>query len=354
MKAASRYSMKKASPARSWWGRSFVCLIMLPGAIYLGLVAGAAPRRCRAVGDHCSLLRDRPPLVSAASSGRKSTACFTWRAHSPDRVLAVCRASPAARSAASSPPSTSCSRRPWRTLSIFCRRGSDRSLAPPAYAHRTFLDAAWAVPIAVMLFGQIFDRMKWMGLGYLLFRITSDVERLPFPFAAIAASGATALAEASTKEDSWRWQVFSTGTIIGLIFGFFYLAVPIFTGVALGKPVQLLPIPFVDLTPSTERILPTALTGYNPDLGLVLFGFLLPFSIVLGGFISSITAQIVANPIMYHIGAAHLVNGQNGIFPTGFTVRRRSKPRPRLTLTSGCRSASGLSLPLPGLASPLF
>ena len=44
-----------------------------------------------------------------------------------------------------------------------------------------------------------------------------------------AASGATALAEASSKEDSWRWQVFSTGTIVGLIFGFFYLAIPIFT-----------------------------------------------------------------------------------------------------------------------------
>ena len=124
----------------------------------------------------------------------------------------------------------------------------------------------------MLLFTQVFDRMKWMGLGYLLFRVTSDVERLPFPLAPIAASGATALAEASTKEESWRWRVFSTGTIIGLLFGFFYLAIPIFTGVAFGKPVQLLPIPFLDLTPTTERILPTALVGYNPDLGALMVG----------------------------------------------------------------------------------
>ena len=172
----------------------------------------------------------------------------------------------------------------------------------PAYTNRSFLDSAWALPVIVMLAQQVLDRMKWMGLGYLLFRITSDVERLPFPFAPIAASGATALAEASTKEDSWRWQVFSTGTIVGLIFGFFYLAVPIFTGVTLGKPVSILPIPFYDLTPNTERVLPTALTGYNPDLGLVLFGFILPYSIVLGGFLSSIGAQIVANPFLHTAG----------------------------------------------------
>ena len=87
-----------------------------------------------------------------------------------------------------------------------------------------------------------------------------------------------------------------------MIFGFFYLAIPIFTGVTLGKPITILPIPFMDLTPNTERILPTALTGYNPDLGLVLFGFILPYSIALGGFISSILAQIIANPILYHAG----------------------------------------------------
>jgi len=284
-------------------GALFVCLIMLPGAIYLGLVAGQglgpAAQWVTIVLFSEIARRSFLPLKrqeiyclfymagALAGSGFGSLPGISGGPFGNFIALQYIMQSPAMANVA-----------PYLTHVGW--------IAPPlgstAYAHRTFLDAAWAVPILVMLFQQIFDRMKWMGLGYMLFRVTSDVERLPFPFAPIAASGATALAEASSKEDSWRWQVFSTGTIVGLIFGFFYLAIPIFTGVALGKPLTLLPIPFLDLTPNTERILPTALTGYNPDLGLILFGFILPYSIVLGGFISSIGAQIVANPILHSYG----------------------------------------------------
>ncbi len=297
-------------------GALFVCLIMLPGAIYLGLVAGqglgSAAQWVTIVLFSEIARRSFLPLKrqeiyclfymagALAGSGFGSLPGISGGPFGNFIALQYIMQSPAMATVA-----------PYLTHVGWIAP----PLGSPAYAHRTFLDAAWAIPILVMLLQQVFDRMKWMGLGYMLFRVTSDVERLPFPFAAIAASGATALAEASSKEDSWRWQVFSTGTIVGLIFGFFYLAVPIFTGVALGKPLTILPIPFLDLTPNTERILPTALTGYNPDLGLVLVGFILPYSIVLGGFISSIGAQIVANPILYHIGQANLVNGQNGIFP---------------------------------------
>ncbi len=283
-------------------GALFVCLIMLPGAIYLGLVAGqglgSAAQWVTIVLFSEIARRSFLPLKrqeiyclfymagALAGSGFGGLPGISGGPFGGFIATQYIMQSPAMANVVHLLPA-------W----IGPQPGS------PAYTHRTFLDAAWAVPIAVMLFGQIFDRMKWMGLGYLLFRITSDVERLPFPFAPIAASGATALAEASTKEDSWRWQVFSTGTIVGLIFGFFYLAVPIFTGVALGKPVQLLPIPFIDLTPATERILPTALTGYDPNLGLILVGFILPFSIVLGSFISSIGAQVCREPDLVPCGS---------------------------------------------------
>jgi hypothetical protein len=44
--------------------------------------------------------------------------------------------------------------------------------------------------------------------------------------------------------------------MIGLIFGFFYIAIPVFTSVVFGKAFQLFPIPFIDLTTSTERSCP--------------------------------------------------------------------------------------------------
>ena len=127
------------------------------------------------------------------------------------------------------------------------------------------------------------------------------MERLPFPLASVAASGATALAE-SSQEDSWRWRVFSTGTVIGLIFGAFYIAIPVITGVAFGKPLQIFPIPFLDLMSSTEHLLPAAPVGYSADLGKVLTGFVLPFPMVAGSFASSLICQLFLNPLFYRVG----------------------------------------------------
>lgn len=170
---------------------------------------------------------------------------------------------------------------------------------------RTFLHPDWRAPIGVLLATALLERLSWIPAGYILFRATSDVERLPFPLAPVAASGATALAEASTKEESWRWRIFSTGTTIGLVFGAFYIAIPVFTGVVFGKALTLLPIPYLDLMNSTESILPAAPTGLNMDLGLVLTGFVLPFSLVIGTFISSLICQWGVNPVLY----------QNGLLP---------------------------------------
>lgn len=171
-----------------------------------------------------------------------------------------------------------------------------------ALIDRTFFDPAWAVPIMLLVVGEILGRLNWIGLGYILFRVTSDVERLPFPMAPVAASGATALAEAASKEESWRWQVFSIGTMAGLVWGFFYLAVPIFTGVMLSKPLMLIPIPFIDFTRNTENILPAALTGISGDISQVLVGFVLPFQIVVGQVITSLACQIFTNPILQSRG----------------------------------------------------
>ncbi|NLI01624.1 MAG: peptide transporter [Chthonomonadales bacterium] len=181
-------------------------------------------------------------------------------------------------------------------------------VVPPAgsaaLTQRTFLHPAWFVPILLLVVGEVLGRLNWMSMGYVLFRVTSDVEKLPFPMAPVAASGATALAEAASKEESWRWRVFSIGTVIGLVFGFFYVGIPVFTGVVFNQAMQLIKIPFFDLTPSTETVLPGALTGISGDLGKVLVGFVLPYPIVLGSLISSLLCKVFPGPnILYSMGA---------------------------------------------------
>ncbi len=180
-------------------------------------------------------------------------------------------------------------------------------VVPPAGStaliNRTFIDRAWLWPICLMLFNEVMSRLNWMSAGYFLFRVTSDIEKLPFPMAPVAASGATALAEAASKEESWRWRVFSIGTVIGLIFGFFYIAVPVFTGVVFNKSFTLIPIPFFDMTINTESILPGAVTGISGDITKVLTGFVIPYHIVQGSLAGSLLCRVVLAPFLQHFGA---------------------------------------------------
>jgi hypothetical protein len=176
--------------------------------------------------------------------------------------------------------------------------GSDSS----SLVERTFFHRDWLIPILLLIGTQIIQRIDQFGLGYVFYRITSDVEKLPFPMAPVAALGTMALAEsAEDKKKSWKWRVFSVGGVIGLIFGAVYVLLPTVSGLFLMEPIRLIPIPWVELTNHTEEVLPAVATGIQLDLGLVFIGMVLPFWAVIGGLIGLIIT-IVANPILYEHG----------------------------------------------------
>ena len=167
---------------------------------------------------------------------------------------------------------------------------------------RTFFHRDWLIPILLLVGTQIIQRIDQFGLGYALFRITSDVEKLPFPMAPVAALGTMALAESTEeKQKSWKWRVFSIGGVIGLLFGAIYVLLPTVSGLILMEPIRLIPIPWVELTGHTEDILPAVATGIQLDLGLIFIGMVLPFWAVIGGLVG-IIITFVANPILYNNG----------------------------------------------------
>ena len=179
-------------------------------------------------------------------------------------------------------------------------------VAPPpgsaSLIERTFFHRDWMIPILLLIGSQIIQRIDQFGLGYALYRITSDVEKLPFPMAPVGALGTMALAESTEdRKKSWKWRVFSIGGVIGLAFGAIYVMLPTVSGLIFTTPVQLIPIPWVELTRHTEEVLPAVATGIQLDLGLLFVGMVLPFWAVIGGLIGLIIT-IVANPIMYHHG----------------------------------------------------
>lgn len=175
----------------------------------------------------------------------------------------------------------------------------------------------WLPAIGLIAFTMIIGRLDNMILGYGLFRLTSDIERLPFPMAPVGAQGIMALSEEQEEESNlsvndepephtpgeddkperWRWRVFSIGSIIGLVFGAVYLGLPTVTGALLGEPIAILPIPFIDYTQRTSDLLPAVAFAISLNLGQVLFGMVLPFWAVIGTFIGFVITAIL-NPIL--------------------------------------------------------
>ena len=299
MQPPTRY--REGFTARTVAGAFFVGFIMMPGAIYMGLIAGASFGAAAewvtiilfselARRSFSSLTRQEIYLIYYIAGGLAGVIGGTMLAGGPfgqlvwNQYLAQSQAAAGFGIAEHIPE--------WVVPPV----GSD------ALAGRSFLHRAWIPPVIVLVASQVLSRVEWFTLGYILFRVTSDMERLPFPLAPVAAQGATALAEGDEGRDSWRWRVFSVGMGIGLLFGAVYVGLPALTGLIASDPIVLLPIPWIDLTRTTQDILPAAPLGIGTDLGLVLLGMVLPFWIVVGTFAAAMV-HALGSPILYHAGA---------------------------------------------------
>lgn len=177
--------------------------------------------------------------------------------------------------------------------------------APPlgstALSERSLWHVDWLVPIGLMVFLTIVGSIKSYTLSYFFFRLTSDVERLPFPFAAIGAQGAMALAESGERKTTWKWKMFSLGAVLGIGFGVVQVGIPLVTGALLTKPVLVIPLPWYDMTTLTEKLLPATAMGLVIDLGLIITGMIIPFWSVMGS-AAALLLTMILNPMLFHWG----------------------------------------------------
>jgi hypothetical protein len=173
--------------------------------------------------------------------------------------------------------------------------------SPDVLGSRSFFHPGWYTPIGLMGLSMLLNRLDNFGLGYIMFRLTSDVEKLPFPMAPVGAAGVTALADASSGQETWRWRVFSFGAVLGMAFAVVYLALPAVSSAFLPEKISIFPIPFKDLTENTERILPAVPMMLSFDIGLLILGMVLPFWAMVGAFAGMAISWIV-NPTLYFTG----------------------------------------------------
>ena len=133
----------------------------------------------------------------------------------------------------------------------------------------------------------------------MLFRLTSDREQLPFPTAPMSTMASMALAEESGDERDMEMASFSIGTAIGAVFGWCML-VPAVTQIW-GEKVEIIPIPFWDLTPYLGNILPATPIGVALNLGPIFTGLLMPFWSVIGSF-CGVVIHTISGPILHDLG----------------------------------------------------
>ena len=303
------------------WGIIFCGLIMLPGSIYLGLMTGAG------MGSAATWVT----LILFSELARRSL-----RPMSAPQLVTLLRAAGimmAAQAVMPGGPLGGLIYRAYLVTSDAVRDAGMRDAFPSwfcpspdsvAIIDRQLLHWDWMIPIMLVVFISIIGLIKRYTLGYALFRLTSDIEKLPYPLAPVQAQGALALADDDAKPKasadgnqpmaelqtngsptrSARWRQFSLGAALGIAFGMLQVGIPAITGLLLDKPVFLLPQPFVDLTRSTEGFLPATPTGITLDLGIIFLGFVLPFWAVVGTF-AAIVLTLVLNPVLAHTGILH-------------------------------------------------
>ncbi|OGV73194.1 MAG: peptide transporter [Lentisphaerae bacterium RIFOXYA12_FULL_60_10] len=183
---------------------------------------------------------------------------------------------------------------------------------------RSFFTMPWMIPVLFVSFSVLISKLDNFGLGYVLYRITNDVEKLPFPMAPVGASGIVSLTESKENRQPWRWRCFSIGGMMGMVFGAFYIGVPAITGVFLAKPIQLIPIPWVDLTPALSKFLPATPLNLAFNFGAFLVGTVMPFWAVMGGLFGVVFTMMV-NPTLYRNGILSNWTEQMGFIDTAYS-----------------------------------
>ena len=301
-------------------GAIFVGLIMMPGAIYMGLISGAS------VGGVAQWVT----IIIFVEIGRRSFVkmkrqeimILFWVSSG---VLAGGVAFGSGASVFGGPFSGLI----WNQYLVQSPQAANFGIVNeiPSWAvpaareileQRSFFHSAWVIPILLVVAISIMREFIVIGGGYFFYRVCSDIERLPFPMAPVGAGGAIALEESSNKTEGWRWRIFSIGAMLGIAYGTIYLVIPTLTGAIAAEPIMIIPIPFADWTVQVgqSELFAAALVGLSFDMAALISGFVLPFPVVLGGFVGCILANVVLNPILYHFNILHSWSPGMSVVPT--------------------------------------
>lgn len=163
--------------------------------------------------------------------------------------------------------------------------------------HRTFFSSEWLIPISISLVVSACVLMMDYGISFITSMLYIEVEKLPFPVAPIDYQAISTLTERTPE----KIMYFSFAAVIGFIYEFAVYGIPNLTSIFLGRPITVIPYPWVDLTSGIERILPGAIFAVGTDIAHYMVGWLIPFNAALWMAIGSVSVWVFANSLALRI-----------------------------------------------------
>jgi len=165
----------------------------------------------------------------------------------------------------------------------------------PAAHVRSLLQPAWAIPIllSTLQFG-VLAIIQEIALTMICSVLYIEAEKLPFPLARVNAELVTTLAE--RKEE--RMHIFTIVTLATMAYVIIRDGIPIITSGMSNVMMQIIPIPWLDLTTGylgIEKIMPGACFGISTNILDFAIGFVLPVSTLAFMLIGSLSTWTFGN-----------------------------------------------------------
>jgi hypothetical protein len=169
------------------------------------------------------------------------------------------------------------------------------SYTSEAAALRTFMHPDWLIPLIVVniQFG-LFYVLQEIALAMICSLVFIERENLTFPLAHVNAQLITTL----TEREPHQIRTFTLAAIAGIVYGTIVYAIPTLAMGAYGTLVQIIPIPWVDLTTGyygVDQFMPGAIFGIATDPLSWALGALLPLRTSVFIAIGSLSVWVFGN-----------------------------------------------------------
>lgn len=161
---------------------------------------------------------------------------------------------------------------------------------------RSFLTPDWILPISVALITTALGALIQVSLGYIAYHLFVIEERLPFPLAKVSAEIAVTLGDREPR----KVRVMAVGFILAFIYSLLAYAPYIIGSAVQGQIVSIIPVPFADFSQAAETYLrlPGTLLGVATDMFSFFSGFVLPTHVVMHILVGSVAVWIVGNAVI--------------------------------------------------------